>query len=274
MLKTMRIAGIQTSASRDVDRNAAHAATLAEIAAEKGAEVIGFSELCLTPWFLRLEAEEHFRLARDTASAALESFITVSRKTRTVIVLPFFEVRDGNYFSSAAVLDSGELKGVYRKVHIPDLPLYKERFYFSPGDTDFPVFETSRGKIGVQICWDNLFPEGTRILALKGADIIFAPTAASQDTHQHWERAISANAFANNVTVFRVNRVGSEDGLTFYGRSFCAGPWGDMISELAGSKEAIVMAEVDPRERESARETWGFLRHRRPAVYGDLLKER
>ena len=269
----MRIAGIQTCASPDVAKNIAHAVNLAEIAAEKGAEIIGFSELCLTPWFLRFEDKKHLELARESSGEALEVFLKLTCKTKTVLVLPFFEVHEGRYFSSAAVMDSGVLKGVYRKVHIPDLPFYKEQFYFSPGDADFPVFETSRGRIGVQLCWDNLFPEGTRILGLKGADIVFAPTAASQDTHVHWERAISANAFANNLSVFRVNRVGAEGGLSFYGRSFCAGPWGDMISELAGTKESIVMAEFDPRELESARATWGFLRHRKPASYRDLLKE-
>ncbi|MDH4161497.1 MAG: N-carbamoylputrescine amidase [Nitrospirota bacterium] len=270
----MRIAGIQTGASHDVDRNITHAVELAEIAAEKGAKSICFSELCLTPWFLRHEDKKYLELARERSSGILDPFLASSLKTKTVIVLPFFERYDGRFFSSAAVMDCGVLKGVYRKVHIPDLPLYKERFYLSSGDGDFPVFETSHGRIGVQLCWDNLFPEGTRILALKGADLVFAPTAASQDTHAHWERAISANAFANNLTVFRVNRVGTEDGLVFYGRSFCAGPWGDMVSELAGSKEAIVMAEVDPRERDTARETWGFLNHRQPSAYRDIINDR
>ncbi len=268
----MRIAGIQTSATPDREKNVTHAVHLAEIAAEKGAGIICFPELCLTPWFLRFEDRRHFEQAWEISNAAFGPFLGLSQRTQTVIVLPFFELHSGRYFSSAAVMDCGVLKGVYRKVHVPELPLYRERFYFTAGDTDFPVFDTSRGKIGVQICWDNLFPEGTRILALKGAEIVFAPTAASQDTHTHWERAISANAFANNLSVFRVNRVGSEEGLAFYGRSFCAGPWGESISELAGGKEAIVMAEVDPRDAEQARETWGFLRNRMPGAYSGLLK--
>jgi predicted amidohydrolase len=134
------------------------------------------------------------------------------------------------------------------------------------------VFDTSHGRIGVQICWDNLFPEGARILALKGAEIIFAPTAASLNTHTLWERAITSNAFANNLFIFRVNRVGKEEGISFYGRSFCADPWGEMASELAGSKDAIVLADIDLAERREASETWGFLKHRRPEEYKDLLR--
>jgi N-carbamoylputrescine amidase len=268
----MRIAGIQMSAGTDVERNIGRAAEMAEVAAEKGAKVIAFPELCCFPWFPRREDRAAFALARDAAAGAAEAFVSSSLKHQTVIVLPFFESRDGAYFNSAAVIDCGKVLGVYRKVHLPDVPLYRERFYFTRGDTGFPVFETSRGRIGVQICWDNLFPEGARILALKGAELIIAPTAASQDRQMHWERAVAANAFANNLFVFRVNRVGQEDGISFYGRSFCADPWGEMVSELAGSREAIVLADIDARERVTAEETWGFLRHRQPGEYGDILK--
>jgi N-carbamoylputrescine amidase len=268
----MRIAGIQISASTSIEKNIGRAAEMAEVAAEKGAKVIGFPELCLTPWFPGEEKESHFLLAHETTSSAVAAFVASSFKGQTVIILPFFEAAGGRFFNSAAVIDCGKVLGVYRKVHVPNIPLYREQYYFTPGDTNFPVFETSRGRIGVQICWDNLFPEGTRILALKGAEIVFAPTAASQSSHVHWERAMAANAFANNLFVFRVNRVGQESGISFYGRSFCADPWGESISELAGSREAIVLADIDLKEREAAGQTWGFLRHRRPAEYGDIVK--
>jgi N-carbamoylputrescine amidase len=267
----MRIAGIQISAGPDVEKNIGRAAEMCEVAAEKGAAVIGFPELCLTPWFPREENPAHFALAREAAGGALGPILASSLKRQTVVVLPFFEAAGGKYYNSAAVIDCGAVLGVYRKVHLPSIPFYREQFYFSPGDTQFPVFATSRGRIGVQICWDNLFPEGTRILALKGAEIVFAPTAASQERHGHWERAVSANAFANNLFVFRVNRVGHDDGISFYGRSFCADPWGESVSELAGSREAVVLADISPADREAANETWGFLRHRRPQEYGDLL---
>ncbi len=268
----MRIAGIQMSSGLDVDKNVSRAVEMAEVAAEKGAKVIGFPELCLTPWFPRKEDPAGFAMACEASGGAVAEFVTASLKRQVVIVLPFFEKNGDRYYNSAAIIDCGKIAGVYRKLHLPDIPFYKETYFFSPGDTGVPVFETSCGRIGVQICWDNLFPEGTRILALKGADIVFAPTAASVESHVLWERAVSANAFANNLFVFRVNRVGQEDGIAFYGRSFCAGPWGEMVSELAGSKDAIVIADIDLKERDAAAETWGFLRHRRPSEYGDIVK--
>ena len=268
----MRIAGIQTSAGPDPERNMQRAVEMAGIAIEKGARILCFPELFLTQWFPRCEEKSYFSLAQNAGNGVLEKFRTLAEKAGIVLVVPFFESTGGAYFNSAAVIDSGTIIGLYRKMHVPNLPLYREQFYFSPGDSGFPVFETSQGRVGVQICWDNLFPEGVRILALKGADIIFAPTAASLNTHALWERAITANAFANNIFIFRVNRVGKEEGISFYGRSFCADPWGEMASELAGSKDSIVLAEIDSAERKAAGETWGFLRHRRPAEYGDLLK--
>jgi len=268
----MRIAGIQMSAGPDIERNLQRAVEMAEVAAGKDAKIIGYPELFLTTWFPIREDESMFSLARDITSEMIKRFCDVSRATKTVLIAPFFESSSGKYFNSAAVFDSGKLIGTYRKIHLPDLQLYRERFYFSPGDTGLPVFETSQGKIGVQICWDNLFPEGARVLALRGAEIVFAPTAASLNTHSLWECAISANAFANNIFIFRVNRVGKEEGITFYGRSFCVGPWGEMVSELAGGKEAVVLADIDRNEREAAAETWGFLNQRRPEEYGDLVK--
>jgi len=269
----MRIAGIQMSAGVDVQKNIQRALEMVEVAAEKGATVIGFPELFLLPWFPGQENKESFSLAQDAASGSLALFADASKKAGAVLLVPFFEIAAGKYYNSTAVFDQGALLGVYRKVHVPNLPLYREQFYFSSGDSGFPVFATSQGRIGIQICWDNLFPEGSRILALKGAEIVFAPTAASLDTHNLWERAIAANAFANNLFVFRVNRVGQDGGLSFYGRSFCIDPWGEMISELAGSKDAIVLADIDLKERAAAAETWGFLRQRRPGAYGELVQQ-
>ena len=268
----MRLAGIQINAGPDIERNIQRAVEMAEVAAEKDAKIICFPELFLSPWFPKQEDRSLFSLAISPLGDTLNRFQRVSESTGTVLIIPFFESVNSTYYNSAAVYDAGKLLGVYRKIHLPDLPLYRERFYFSQGDRGIPVFDTSQGRIGIQICWDNLFPEGARVLALKGAAIVFAPTAASLNTHSLWERAISANAFANNLFIFRVNRVGQEDGVSFYGRSFCVDPWGEMVSELAGSKEAIVLADIDPGERDAASETWGFLRNRRPGEYGDLVK--
>jgi N-carbamoylputrescine amidase len=268
----MRIAGIQISAGKDIERNVARAVEMAEMAVEKEAGIICYPELFLTPWFPRSEEPSLRSWAMDASSEILGQFRKFSASTKTVLIIPFFESAQDKYYNSAGVIDCGKLIGIYRKVHVPNLPLYREQFYFSPGDSGFPVFATSQGTIGVQICWDNLFPEGSRILALKGAEIIFSPNAASLNSHSLWERAITANAFANNVFIFRVNRVGKEDGISFYGRSFCADPWGEMASDLAAGKEAIVIADIDLSERKAASETWGFLRHRRPGEYGELLK--
>jgi N-carbamoylputrescine amidase len=268
----MRIAGIQISAGPDVERNIQRAMEMAEVAVEKDARVICYPELFLVPWFLKNENRSVFSQALSSLGETLGRFQSLSDKTKTVLIIPFFESLSGKYYNSAAVFDCGKLLGTYRKLHLPDIPLYREQFYFSPGDAGIPVFETSQGRIGVQLCWDNLFPEGSRVLALKGAELVFAPTAASLDTHLLWERAISANAFANNMFIFRVNRVGQEDGVSFYGRSFCVDPLGEMVSELAGGKEAIVIAEIDLNERTVATETWGFLKNRKPGEYGDLVK--
>jgi N-carbamoylputrescine amidase len=268
----MRIAGIQISAGTDLERNVQRALEMAKMAAERDARIICYPELFLTPWFPRREERSLISWALDASSGHLEPFRMLSENTKTVLLVPFFEYAKDSYYNSTAVFDSGELVGTYRKIHVPNLPLYREQYYFSPGDSGFPVFATSQGNVGVQICWDNLFPEGSRILALKGAEIIFAPTASSLNTHTLWERAITANAFANNLFIFRVNRVGQEEGISFYGRSFCADPWGETASELAGGKEAIVIADINLAERAAAAETWGFLKNRRSAEYGELIK--
>jgi N-carbamoylputrescine amidase len=271
-VNSMKVAGIQISASSDPERTMLRAIEMAEIAAEKHARIICYPELFLTAWFPREENKSSFSLALSCLGTTLSRFQQVSQRTKTVLVVPFFEAANDKYYNSAAVYDSGKLLGTYRKLHLPDIPLYREQFYFSPGDAGLPVFETSQGRIGIQICWDNLFPEASRALALKGAELILAPTAAALNNHRHWETAISANAFANNVFIFRVNRVGKEGPISFYGRSFCVDPWGELVSELAGGKEAIVLADIDPNERTAANETWGFIKHRRPDEYGDLVK--
>ena len=245
---------------------------MAEVAAEKDARVICYPELFLTPWFPKQEKRSLFSLALSPLGETFGRFQQVSERTGTVLIVPFFESVSGKYFNSAAVFDCGKMLGIYRKLHLPDLPLYREQFYFSPGDTGIPVFETSQARIGVQICWDNLFPEGARILALKGVEIIFSPTAASVKTHSLWERAICANAFANNLFIFRVNRVGRQGRDLVLRQKLPGDPWGEMASELAGGKEAIVIADIDLKERVSAMETWGFLKNRKPAEYGDLVK--
>lgn len=242
-------------------------------AVESGARMVCFPQLFFLPWFLREENATSFELAVAVDDDILGSFQEVARKREVVLVCPFFEKRESDYFSSAIVIDSdGSLAGVYRKTHIPDIPDWKEKFYFSPGDDGFEVIETACGKIGVQLCWDNFFPEGSRVLALKGAEIIFAPTAAAYASQQRWLHVVSANAFVNNLFIFRVNRVGADHGLDFYGESFCVDPYGELIAGPVDMKESIILADLDFDKITEAREQTGFIRDRRNALYEGLFR--
>jgi N-carbamoylputrescine amidase len=189
------------------------------------------------------------------------------------VVAPIFErVGQLDYFSTALVFDSdGRLVGRYRKAHIPELPDYQEKFYFQPGDQGFPVFATRYAAIGVQISWDNFFPEGMRVLGLGGAELVFSPTSASVvASHQKWERAMVGAAVYNGFYVFRVNRVKGEDHLPFYGKSFCVDPNGDFVVEPSGPQEGVILAEVEPSSVKIARDDWPFLKDRRPELYKAL----
>ncbi len=190
-----------------------------------------------------------------------------------VLVCPFFEQREEKTFSSAAVFDAdGSIAGIYQKSHIPDIPGWKEKFYFEPGEEGFCVIDTEHGRIGIQLCWDNFFPEATRALALKGAEIIFAPTAAAYASQDRWLHVISANAFVNNLFIFRVNRTGHDHGLDFYGASFCVNPLGELIAGPVEMQESIILADADLSMIAEVREQSGFFRDRREELYEDLLK--
>jgi len=269
----LKIAGIQMNCSLDKQRNMEKAQLLAMVAAEQGAKIICFQELFSTHWFPVDIHPENFQLAEEIPGPTTEAMRLVALKTQAVLILPFFEKGpEGLFFNTAVVLDAdGAILGKYRKVHIPQLPLWEEKAYFQPGDW-FPVLNTQYGRIGIQICWDNFFPEGTRILALKGAEVIFAPTAAALLASQDkWEKVICANAATNGVYIFRVNRVGEETRQHFYGKSFCATPEGALVDEPSGPNEGMVMATIDLKEIERTRRVWTFLRDRRPEVYGELI---
>ncbi len=271
----IKIAGIQISPTESVEQNLSKALRYIEHAVTSGASMVCFPQLFLLPWFLGEESDE----ARVHAIAAdhemMQRFSNAARQYEAVLVCPFYEDSDGQTYSAAAVYDAdGSLAGIYRKVHIPDIPGWREKCYFAPGDRGMPVFDTSRGRIGVQLCWDNFFPEGTRALALAGAEIILAPTAAAYASQERWYHVISANAFVNNVFIFRVNRVGHDHGLDFYGHSFCVDPFGELIAEPVGLQESILMAEVDLARVGEAREQSGFFRDRREQLYRELLPTR
>jgi len=269
----LKIAGIQMNCGPDPKRNLKKAQHLAKIAAERGAKMICFQELFTTHWFPVDIRPDHFQLAEEVPGPTTDAMQRIAQKMEVVMVLPLFEKDPcGLYFNTAVVIDgNGEILGKYRKVHIPQIPLWEEKAYFHPGNLRFPVFPTRYARVGVQICWDNFFPEGSRILALKGAQIIFSPTAAALASQEKWEKVICANATTSGVYIFRVNRVGKEAKQEFYGKSFCASPEGELIDQPSGGQEGVVMASIDLAEIERTRRVWTFLQDRRPEIYCELL---
>jgi len=254
------------------EKNISRAVKLMALAVERGAKIICLQELFHTHWFPSDIKRENFGLAEPLDGPTLEAMQPLARDKKVVLICPIFEKEgDGAFYNSAVVIDSGgEVLGVYRKVHIPPIPLWEEKSYFAAGNRGFPVFQTAYARIGVQICWDNFFPEGTRCLALKGAQIIFSPTAAAFASQERWQTMISANAMANGVFILRVNRVGSEEKQDFYGKSFCVGPEGELLGGASGIKEGILFADIDLREIKRYRKDYPFLSDRRPKVYEEI----
>lgn len=269
----LKIAGIQMHCSPDKKKNLEKAQQLALIAAEGGARIVCFQELFHTHWFPADINSIHFQLAESIPGPTTDVFSALALQNQIVIILPMFEKdAHGLYFNTAVIIDTGgQILGKYRKVHIPQIPLWEEKAYFQPGDLGFPVFSTPYARVGVQICWDNFFPEGARILALKGAQIIFSPTAAAFASQAKWEKVICANAAMSGVFIFRVNRVGQEIKQHFYGQSFCADPEGELVDLPSGRQEGVVMINLDLQEIERTRRVWTFLRDRRPETYGEIL---
>ncbi len=259
-----------------------------EKASKEGADIVCLQELFLSPYFCQEEDPAHFDLAEAIPGPSTEKMCAVAARTKTVLVVPLFERRAaGLYHNSAAVIDAdGAFLGLYRKMHIPDDPAYYEKFYFTPGDLGFPVFETRVGKIATLICWDQWYPEGARLAALGGANLIFYPTAIGwhpsekekegKDQHDAWQTVQRGHAISNGVYVAAVNRVGHEkpssggDGIEFWGSSFVADPQGVLIAKGSGENEEILLTEVDLTHLEDHRRNWPFLRDRRIDAYGGM----
>jgi len=271
----VKLAGIQLSCCEDKERNIERAIKFTQVAIEKGAQIICFQELFTTHWFPREMDKHHFSYAERIDGPTVIRMQTLAKKNEVVLVCPIFEEEEKAFYNSAIVINAGgEILGSYRKIHIPQIPLWEEKYYFSSGNLGFPVFKTKFAVIGVQICWDNFFPEGSRILALKGAQIIFSPTAAAFASQKKWETVISSNALFNGVYVFRVNRVGSEEKQDFYGRSFCISPEGELLDKPTGMKEGIALIDVDLRIIDQVRKEWPFFKDRRPETYNEILKDK
>lgn len=270
----VKIAAIQNKTFIEKNKNIERALKLANLAADEGALIICFQQLFNTFWFPKEINDNYFSLAETEEGATISELKTLSRKYGTVFIAPIFEEGENQkFYNTAFIISSGTVCGKYRKMHLPRVPLWEEKYYFSTPDDEIDIIETPYAKIGIQICWDNFFPEGTRILALKGAEIIFSPTASAFDTHKRWERMISANAMANGVYILRINRTGKEsDKQVFYGKSFCVDTTGELISHPAGNNDCIYMADIDLKEIERTRKLWTFFDDRLPEKYCEIVR--
>ena len=280
---------IQTRCGPDPAANLKKTLEAAEAAAKKGAQIICTQELFRSQYFCQREDHENFKLAETIPGPSTEAFGKLAKKYGAVIVLSLFEKRAaGVYHNTAAVIDAnGSMLGIYRKMHIPDDPLYYEKFYFTPGDLGFRAWDTRHGKIGVLVCWDQWYPEGARLTALQGAQILFYPTAigwhpkekAKYGKRQHgsWELIQRSHGVANGCYVAVPNRVGLErpaggDGIQFWGQSFVSDTSGEIMAKASAEKDETLIVPVDLAKVDVTRTHWPFLRDRRIDAYGDLTK--
>jgi N-carbamoylputrescine amidase len=280
---------LQYACTPDPATNLKLTLAMADRAARAGAQIICTQELFRSQYFCQCEDHANFQLAETIPGPSTEAFQELARRHKVVIIASLFEKRTaGLYHNTAVVIDAdGALLGIYRKMHIPDDPLYYEKFYFAPGDTGFRGWSTRYGRVGVLICWDQWYPEAARLTALQGAEIIFYPTAigwhpkekARQGADQHaaWELIQRSHAVANGCYVAAVNRTGLEqpvggDGIEFWGQSFVAGPGGQILARAEADQETTLLVPVDLGEVDLTRTHWPFLRDRRIDAYGDLTK--
>ena len=281
---TVKIALVQMSCSSDRRSNLETALGQIEIAAGDGADVVCLQELFASQYPCQSEDHLQFDLAESLPGPTYHSVSAAARDNEVVVIGSFFERRAaGLYHNTAVVFDAdGSEAGRYRKMHIPDDPLYYEKFYFTPGDLGFASIPTSKGPLGVCICWDQWFPEAARLMALRGAQILFYPTAigwlpAEKDEFRSsqcsaWETMMRSHAIANGVFVAAANRVGTEGGLEFWGRSFVCDPNGNVIAQATEGVEQIVSAECNLAQVDAVRTHWPFLRDRRVDAYDGLLR--
>lgn len=282
---------LQHACSPDPAANLAKSLSLAEQAAKRGANIICTQELFRSQYFCQSEDHANFALAESIPGPSTEAFQSIARQHGVVIIASLFERRAaGLYHNTAVVIDAdGALLGVYRKMHIPDDPLYYEKFYFTPGDTGFRAWTTKFGRIGVLVCWDQWYPEGARLTAMQGAEILFYPTAigwhpdekAEHGENQHgaWELIQRSHAVANGCYVAAVNRIGTEriekvggPGIEFWGQSFVAGTSGQLLAKASVDREEVVLVPIDLGQVDTTRTHWPFLRDRRIDAYENLTK--
>ncbi len=279
----MILSAIQMAMAEDVATNVATAERLVREAARQGAEVILIPELFEGHYFCKDQTADDLRRAIPIdGHPTVEYFRKVARDLGVVLPISVYERANNALFNTVAMIDAdGTVMGIYRKSHIPDGPGYTEKYYFSPGDTGFRVWNTQHGAIGVGICWDQWFPEAARAMALQGAEAILYPTAIGSeppnptwDSSGHWQRVMQGHAGANLVPVVAANRIGREQGrsteITFYGSSFIADPTGAKVAEANRNEEAVLVAKFDREELRQMRLSWGLFRDRRPELYRSL----
>lgn len=287
----MKIGLIQQANTPDIKSNIEKLKNNIKEAAKQGAELIVLQELHNSLYFCQVEDTNIFDLAETIPGPSTDDFGALAKELGVVIVLSLFERRaPGLYHNTAVVMEKdGTIAGKYRKMHIPDDPAYYEKFYFTPGDLGFEPINTSVGKLGVLVCWDQWYPEGARLMAMKGADLLIYPTAIgweSTDTQEEKDRQLGAwvisqrgHAVANGLHVLSVNRTGYEpdpsgqtNGITFWGNSFVAGPQGELLWQASNDKEEIKILEIDMKRSEQVRRWWPFFRDRRIDAFGDITK--
>ena len=277
---------VQMSCSTDLKENLAKAEVKVREAAKLGAQVICLQELFCSQYFCREESAELFDVAETIPGPSTHAMGKLAKELKVVIIASLFEKRaHGLYHNTAAILGTdGEIMGLYRKMHIPDDPLYFEKFYFTPGDLGFKNFDTPFGRLGILVCWDQWYPEGARLTAMQGASILYYPTAIGWHPAEKaeygpaqldaWRTIQRSHAIANGIFVAAVNRVGFEGppdrGLEFWGNSFISDPFGRVLQQASADKEEIVIAEIDPALQDEVRRNWPFFRDRRIDAYGGI----
>ena len=290
-MQTLKVGLIQMACQTDAQANKEKLAARIAEAAAQGARLVVLQELHNTPYFCQTENVEHFNLAEPIPGPSTDFFGEVARRHHIVLVTSLFERRAaGLYHNTAVVFESdGTIAGKYRKMHIPDDPAYYEKFYFTPGDLGFQPIDMSVGRLGVQVCWDQWYPEGARLMALAGADLLIYPTAIgyeSSDTPEEqarqreaWITVQRGHAVANGLPVIAVNRTGHEPdpsgqtrGITFWGSSFVAGPQGEMLYRAPKDEEVVAVVDIDLQRSENVRRWWPFLRDRRIECFGELAR--
>lgn len=290
MNKPYNIAALQMCYLGSPQASLAHACDMLKEAASKGAQVACLPELFLTDYFCQRLDDTLFDLAEPIDGPTNQALAKIAVETGMVIISSIFEkAAAGLYYNTAVVIEkTGEIIGHYRKMHIPHDPLFEEKYYFAPGDLGFKAHETSTGKLGTLICWDQWYPEAARLTAMAGADVLFYPTAIGwhpsekaewgESQVDSWQTIQRSHAIANGVYVCGVNRIGHEippaggDGLEFFGNSFICDPYGRVLAQASHDKEEVLLAEVDPDMIEHKRRNWPFLRDRRVDAYGDITK--